>query len=185
MKQKIILLAVLLLLVEPTSFVPSPKKSNLPPVTQLTKKIQTPKSIYIPKLNLFLSLQTAPIKNNEWVLNEQKTAFFGDGSALPGETGTTAIFAHAKKGLFSELPILKKGDSILVFSDVKIFRYKIKERQLTDADNLSFLGRKTNSQLAVFTCFGKDDRKRILYTADLITSKPISNLKFLRNAYKT
>lgn len=185
MKQKIILFSVLLLLVGLNTLVQPPRKSHLPSVVQLEKEVQAPKSIYVPKLNLFLSLQTAPIKNGVWVLNEEKTAFFGDGSALPGKPGTTAIFAHAKKGLFSELPILKKNDTIIVTSDTMIFQYEIKEKQFIKADNLSFLGRKTNSQLAVFTCFGKDDRKRILYTADLIMSKPISNLKFLRNTYRT
>lgn len=185
MKQKIILLSVLLLLVELNSFVQSPKKSNLPSVAQLGKEVQAPKSVYVPKLNLFLSLQTAPIKNGAWVLNDEKTAFFGDESALPGKTGTTAIFAHAKKGLFSELPLLKKGDSILVFSDTKVFRYEIREKQLIEADNLSFLGQNKNNQVALFTCFGKNDEKRIVFTADLITSKPISNLKFIRNTNRT
>lgn len=185
MKQKIVFLVVLLLLAELTAFVQPSKKSNLPSVAQLGKEVQAPKSVYVPKLNLFLSLQTAPIKNGVWVLNEQKTAFFGQGSALPGKKGTTAIFAHAKKGLFSELPILKKGDSIMVFSDTKVFRYEIREKQLIEADNLSFLGRNKNNQVALFTCFGKNDEKRIVFTADLITSKPISNLKFLRNVYRT
>lgn len=185
MKQKIILLAVLLLLAELTVFIQPPKKSSLTLINKPTKEVQQPKYVFIPKLNLFLSLQIAPVKNNEWVLNEQKTAFFGDGSARPGEAGTTAIFAHAKKGLFNELPILKKSDSIIIISDTTIFHYKIKEKQLVEPNNLSFLDYNRNNQVALFTCFGKDDRKRILYTADLITSKPISNLKFLRNANKT
>lgn len=185
MKQKIVFLVILLLMVELITLVQPPKKSSLPSVVQFGNDAQTPKSIYIPKLNLFLSLQTAPVKNDEWVLNEQKTAFFGEGSSLPGKKGTTAIFAHAKKGLFSELPILKKGDSILVFSDAKIFRYIIREKQLVNIGDLSFLERNKNNQVALFTCFGKNDEKRILFTADLITSKPISNLKFLRDVYRT
>lgn len=185
MKQKIILLVVLLLLAKLTAFVQPLKKPDSSSFTQSIKEVQVPKYIYIPRLNLSLSLQTAPIKNGAWVLNEQKTAFFGQGSALPGKTGTTAIFAHAKKGLFSELPILKKGDSILVFSDTKVFRYEIREKQLVEVDNLSFLDYSKNNQVAIFTCFGKNDEKRILFTADLITSKPISNLRFLRNVYRT
>lgn len=185
MKQKIILLVVLLLLAKLTAFVQPPKKPSVPSVVQFGNNVQTPKSIYIPKLNLFLPLQTAPVKNDEWVLNEQKTAFFGEGSALPGKTGTTAIFAHAKKGLFGKLPLLKKDDTIIVFSDTTGFQYKIKEKQLVEPNNLSFLNYNRNNQVALFTCFGKDDRKRILYTAGLITSKPISNLKFLRNANRT
>lgn len=185
MKQKIILLVVLLLLAKLTAFVQPPKKSYLPSVVQFGNDVQTPKSIYIPKLNLFLSLQTAPVKNDEWVLNEQKTAFFGEGSALPGKTGTTAIFAHAKKGLFSKLPILKKGDAIMVFSDAKVFRYKIKERQLIKVNDLSFFNQSKNNEVALFTCFGKNDEKRLIFIADLITAKPISNLNFLKNVYKT
>lgn len=185
MKQKIIALIILLLLVELTTLVQPPKKSDLSVVNKPVKEVPVPKYVYIPKLNLFLSLQTAPIKNGVWVLNKEKTAFFGDGSAPPGEAGTTAIFAHAKKGLFSKLPILKKGDSILVFSDAKIFRYKIKERQLIKTNDLSFFNQSKNNEVALFTCFGKNDEKRILYTADLIESKPISNLEFLRNVYRT
>lgn len=182
MKQKIILLVVLLLLAKLTAFAQPSKKPNSSPVTQLTKDVQTPKSIYIPKLNLFLSLQTAPIKDNEWVLNEQKTAFFGEGSALPGKTGITAIFAHAKKGLFSKLPLLKKGDVIMVFSDAKVFRYIIREKQLVNIDDLSFLDYGKNNQVALFTCFGKNDEKRILFTADLV--QETSNLKLDSTLYQ-
>lgn len=182
MKRKIILLVVLLLLVELTVFVQPSKKSTLPEVFKPVKEVQMPKYIYVPKLNLFLSLQTAPIKNNEWVLNEQKTAFFGEGSALPGKKGTTVIFAHAKKGLFSKLPLLKKGDVIMVFSDAKVFRYIIREKQLVNIDDLSFLDYSKNNQVALFTCFGKNDEKRIIFTADL--AQETFNLKLDNTLYQ-
>lgn len=176
MKQKFFILVVLLLLAGLTTLAQPLKKSSLV-VPKPAKELLTPQYIYIPKLKLFLSLQTAPIKNNEWILSEQKTAFFGEGSALPGEQGVSAIFAHAKNGLFTKLPLLEKNDTLIVISEKKLFQYKIEEKQLIEPDELSFLKPRGRNQLAVFTCFGKDDKKRILFLGGLIGELPNAKIK--------
>lgn len=133
-----------------------------------TTYAQEPQILYISKLSLYLPIKISPIINSEWQVNEDKTAFFGDRSSLPGKTGTTVIFAHAKKGLFDHLPLLKNGDTITLAAKTSIFVYTIHNRQLLLPEDITFIKTDGKNMLAIFTCFGKNDTKRIVYFADLI-----------------
>ncbi|MBI2033399.1 MAG: sortase [Candidatus Levybacteria bacterium] len=130
--------------------------------------IQESYTISIPSLRLSLPLTYAPIKNGQWVVSNQKTAFIGEGYAEPGKRGVTVIFAHAKNSLFAKLPLLREKQTVIIYSDTFTYTYKIQERKIILPSNVSFLRENsTTNTLMIFTCFGKDDTYRILYKATL------------------
>lgn len=131
-----------------------------------------PQVIYIPKLSLFLPVQTSPIIDGEWQINEDKTAFFGEHSSLPGQAGTTVVFAYAKIGLFAHLVLLKPKDTITIATKTSIFVYKITRNYLVYPQDISFIKTEGENKLAIFTCFGKNDTKRIVYFGELIKTAP-------------
>lgn len=135
-----------------------------------------PKAIYISKLNLYLPIQNSPIINGQWQISDEKTAFYGQHSSLPGKAGTTIVFAHAKKGLFAYLPLLKTEDSITLATKKSIYVYKIKYHKFLYPEDLSFIKTHGENMLAVFTCFGKNDTKRIIYFADLVKISPFPKI---------
>lgn len=142
-----------------------PQGSEAKEVEEEQSKV--PKHLFIRRLNLSLPLETAFIQNGEWQVTDKKTAFYGDKSVLPGASGTTVIFAHAKNNLFAQLPLLKKEDKIFVFSDKSLFVYRVRERHIIDPDSVDLLVSSGNNTLAIFTCFGTSNARRILFLADL------------------
>lgn len=131
-----------------------------------------PKAIYISKLNLYLPIQTSPIIDGQWQINEDKTAFFGEHSSLPGQMGTTIVFAHAKNGLFANLALLRTNDTITLVNKTSVFVYTITNHELLYPDDISFIKTQKKNILAIFTCFGKNDTKRIVYFGELVKIAP-------------
>ncbi len=129
--------------------------------------------LYIPKLSLFLPISIAPLIDDEWKINEAKTAFYGEKSSLPGMPGTTVIFAHAKKGLFATLPRLTKDDVVSILTDSQVFVYKIKESQVIAPEEVSFLRKHGDNTVVLFTCSGQNDTKRIVLFGNLFTTLAI------------
>lgn len=134
------------------------------------------RSIYIPKLRLSLPIQTSEIVNGQWQIDTRKTAFYGRGSSLPGNPGTTVIFAHAKDGLFDYLPLLSKDDTITISSNIAVFVYAITNRRLVNPKDLTFLQTEGENVLAIFTCFGQNETKRLVYFGKLIKTAPLPKI---------
>ncbi len=143
---------------------------------QNTAYAQEPHVIYIPKIHLFLPLETSPIINGQWDINDQKTAFYGQHSALPGEAGTTVVFAHAKNGLFANLVLLRTNDTITLANKTSVFVYTITNHELLYPDDISFIKTQEKNTLAIFTCFGRNDTKRIVYFGELVKVAPFPKL---------
>lgn len=147
--------------------------SSLPIYTNTTFY---PEKIYIAKLHLFLPVTFSPIQKGEWLLTEEKTAFYGEGTASLGEEGTTVIFAHARNGLFSKLPLIKTGNAIGVISRNTLFLYTITNKKLILPHEVDFIRLSGNNQLALFTCYGFNDLHRIVFFADLVKKIDMKDL---------
>ena len=132
--------------------------------------------IHIPSLSLSLDVTLAPRKNGEWQMTNAKTAFFGEASAHPGTSGTTVVFAHAQDGLFANLPMLNNDDKIALVTDNTVYVYNILFHQVVSADETSFITRRGKNHLVLFTCFGIDDKKRIVFIGNLIKRMSLPNL---------
>lgn len=145
-----------------------------------TLPTEKPEFIQIPSLSLILPMQTARIQDDQWLITETPAAFFGEKSAFPGTPGTTIVFAHARQGLFADLPVLHPDNIIVLQTHTMLYFYQIKEKKIIDPTDVGFLSKPTESHqnmLVVFTCYGKADTKRIVFFAPLRGIVPIREYK--------
>lgn len=133
-------------------------------------------SIYIPSIQLYLPLVVAPIRDEEWQIGEEKTAFFGEGSARPGTKGTSVVFAHARLGLFANLPEVLENDQIFVFSNNRMYQYSVTKQEIVTPEATEFIKTNGKNDLVLFTCIGKNDTHRILFFSKLIKKGAIPSL---------
>lgn len=127
-----------------------------------------PQKIFIPKIPILLPVETAKTVNREWQMTDERSVFFGDGSALPGEQGTTVLFAHAQKDLFGLLPILKKGNSLIVVTSEKTYMYEVNRRMRINETDTDFITADGPNSIALLTCSYSDPKKRLLIQGSLI-----------------
>lgn len=123
-----------------------------------------PKRIIIPKLNIDLPVIEARVVNGYWELSET-TASHGQGSAYPGESGNTVIFAHAREGLFLPLRDIQKDAIIYVLSATEWHRYKVVETKLVSPSQVEVIAPTSEERLTLFTCSGFMDSKRLIVVA--------------------
>lgn len=124
-------------------------------------------SITLKKIEVSLPVKRAIRENNVWPITDDVAAFFGEGSANPGQPGSTVIFGHAKVGVFDLLPLINVGDSVTLTSKTKIYNYTVSERQFIGADDIAslLLNDKSSHRLMIFTCAGDKDQYRLLVQA--------------------
>lgn len=130
---------------------------------------EIPKKLTIGKIGVTLDVKPADISNDTWELFE-KEASFGRGTApLNSETGNTAIFAHAKSGLFAKLSELEIGDVINIESSKSAYLYVVSEKLYVKPTDTSFIYKEYGKSLMLFTCYGENDEKRVLIVAKQVT----------------
>lgn len=129
-----------------------------------SKRESTPVRILIPKYDIDLPITFSKIKNGYWELSET-TASHGQGSANPGESGNTVIFAHAREGLFYNLRNIKKDDVVYVFTKDRWYKYRIDEIKAIYPSQTETIAPTNNEILTLFTCSGFFDEKRLIVKA--------------------
>lgn len=132
-----------------------------------------PEYLYISKLNISLPISVSKIVNDEWIISDEISAFYGEGSSFPGFDGTTVVFAHARNGLFVDLPTLEVGNAIVLYTKNDVFIYKVTHKKLILPDEVDFLSHEGHNKLAIFTCYGFADEYRIVFFADFIEKQQI------------
>lgn len=127
---------------------------------------EEPKHIYIPSAAISLPVQTAAIAYNTWEVSDT-TASFGAGSSLPGTVGNTVVFAHAREGLFGNLPQVKVGDLIYLFTDHDWYYYRVTDRMIVAPTQTGVIQNSNGAELTLFTCTGPGDSHRLVLKAVL------------------
>jgi LPXTG-site transpeptidase (sortase) family protein len=103
----------------------------------------------------------------QWIAPEKFAAGWITASALLGEIGNTVISGHHNDygEVFGRLVNVNVGDSILVFSDDKIYGYKVTNRMIlqevdvpdnTRIQNAQWIGRSVDERLTLVTCWPAD-----------------------------
>lgn len=127
-----------------------------------------PSKIIIPSLNISLPVTTVKIAEDEtWEVSYQ-SASYGELTALPGNHGNTIIFAHALPSLFRQLPEIKNGDLIHLFTQDDWFTYQVKDTLITNPANLNILKESRENQLILYTCTGDNWQQRFIVRAEII-----------------
>jgi LPXTG-site transpeptidase (sortase) family protein len=123
-----------------------------------------PVSIFIPSAQIKLPVKTARIAFNTWEVSTS-TASYGEGSALPGTSGNTVIFAHARAGLFGTLPEVAVGELIYVFTASDWYAYRVTERLVVPPTQTDVIKNSSAAELTLFTCTGPGDSHRLVLKA--------------------
>lgn len=94
------------------------------------------------------------------------------GTALPGEKGNIFIFGHSSaeinKGdytkIFAPLNDLGEGDEIIVFYKNNELKYKVEEKKIVAATDLSVLKKTKTETLTLMTCWpvGTKDKRLVI-----------------------
>lgn len=129
-----------------------------------------PTHIAIPTADIHLSVVEAPIAYDTWQVSFAG-ASFGQGTSYPGSEGNTVIFSHALPHLFGNLPSVKVGDTIHVFTTLDWFLYRVTNVQVVKPDDLSVLTYQGGRELTLYTCVGDKDEQRFIVHAALVTTQ--------------
>jgi LPXTG-site transpeptidase (sortase) family protein len=139
------------------------------PVSVSATMDETPTKIIIPSLNLSLPVHKAKIIFNTWEVHLDG-ASFGDGTTLPGNLGNMVIFSHARIGLFSNLPTIKKGALIHVFTKDDWFTYQVIDTFIVSPDRVDVLDSKNQYELTLYTCTGSNYSQRFIVKAKILSN---------------
>lgn len=123
-----------------------------------------PVRIIIPKLQIDVPVVEARVVNGYWELSEV-AASHGQGSAYPGQTGNTVIFAHAREGLFLPLRDISQDELVYVLGQDAWHRYKVTETKLVSPSQVEIIAPSADERLTLFTCSGFLDSQRLIVTA--------------------
>lgn len=74
------------------------------------------------------------------------------GSAIPGTDGNSIIAGH-RDTFFRHLQSLKIGDAIYVLRSGKRFHYAVIEKKVVQANDISVLRARSDSELTLITCY--------------------------------
>lgn len=131
---------------------------------KLTNSIKD-KSFYIeiPKINVKTSIvkNVDPFNEKEYRESLEKGIAQARGTVLPGEKGTTFLFAHSSdlpwritryNVAFFRLPELKRGDPIIIFRNGKEYKYKVSGAKTVWPNEVNYLLDTEKTQLILQTC---------------------------------
>ncbi len=107
-------------------------------------------SVVIPKIgaNELVTANVDPSNGDEYLKTLQYSVAHAKGSALPGLTGTTYLFAHSAdnfwdvgryNAVFYLLKDLQTGDDVSVFYENKRYNYKIYDKKVVDPTEVGYL----------------------------------------------
>lgn len=157
------------------------------------RDMPTPKnwnfSLAVPRLGINTDVVPSVTVTDE---NVYKTALkdgvaHAEDTPFPNEPGTTYIFGHSTNSIlnisrynavFYPLQYIKEGDDIIVFYGGELFSYKVTEKKLVDAQDISYLVSQTKEKkLVLQTCWPPGTTwKRLVVIAKPIEESPKSQL---------
>ena len=130
-----------------------------------------PTKIIIPSLRISLPVSTSKVNFNTWEVSHSG-ASFGETTAIPGIDGNTVVFAHSMPHLFGNLPKIKKGDQIHLFTNEDWFTYVVSDTYTVQPEDIKVLSKKHGYELTLYTCIGKDYQQRFVVKAKLTATIP-------------
>jgi sortase A len=121
---------------------------------------------------------------NPWDKSEYQRALssgvaHATGSALPGDSGTTFLFAHSSASprellhtnpAFYRLNRIKSGDEVLISLDNKQFTYQVTGQKIVSPRDVEYLLNTGVDQLILQTCFpiGTDWQRLLVFATPVI-----------------
>ena len=133
------------------------------PTVEVTDNV--PLSISVPTLKLNLELEPGFILDGKWTVSSQKANYLFT-AGRPGTPANTIIYGHNTRKIFGQLYRLKKGDELVItIQDGQEFEYEVAEKLTVKPDQLDYLAGHGQEELALYTCTGLLDSKRLIIRA--------------------
>lgn len=133
----------------------------------------------IPVLKLKTSIVGVQLKKGDWDVSWlQDQAGWLNGTAYPTWEGNSVLTAHAvnkdgKRGIFSSLKYLPKGEYIFVYNNGSRYTYKVVSNQYVQPDDIKVLQHEEKSYITLITCADFDEKtgtylRRVVVRAVLV-----------------
>ncbi len=143
------------------------------------------KRLVIPAMALDTVVKYVPFSGSTWLISglKQEIAWMGD-TSWPGLGSNTGLAGHVdlvtgERGPFWNLKDLKTGDLIHVYTEKKIYTYRVKDQNTVNDTDIGVIQPSDNPQLTLITCTGWDPNlqtylKRLVVFAELVQVKAIT-----------
>ena len=126
-----------------------------------------PNHIIIPSIDISLPVFLAKESLNTWEVRLDG-ASYGELTALPGRNGNTVVFSHARQGLFINLPRIRKGDLVHLFTEKDWFVYRVIQTVAVEPEDIEVIHSRGRNELTLYTCTGDNYSKRFVVKTELV-----------------
>lgn len=120
--------------------------------------------LVIPKIgvNVPIVQNVDPFNAEEYQKALTKGVAHVEGTTLPEDTGNTVLFAHSSdnfynanryNAIFYLLNKLKKGDTIYIVRNNKMYEYEVLQRILVEPEEIDYMESSEDSKLTLITCW--------------------------------
>lgn len=114
--------------------------------------------IVIPAINVDTVVKYVPFSGSTWLIGglKQEVAWMGD-TSWPGLGGNTGLAGHVdlvdgSPGPFWNLKQLKPGDQVIVYTQQKVYTYRVREQRVVPDTDLSVIAPTEKPQITLITC---------------------------------
>jgi len=140
-------------------------QKECPKVSLPKEAEQTPQRIFIPRLNLELSVEEAKLADGQWVLADASVCFL-PGTASFVESGNLIIFGSNK--VLAKLNLIKKEDKIYLFGQEKYLVFEVVETKTVLPSDESIFAESNKKTLTLFSTSDYLKGKRFVVRAKKI-----------------
>lgn len=145
---------------------------SLPDTTQQKIKTGRPARLYLPSVNIDLTVAKGEFNQttNTWTLSKDKAHYATVSDAPNDHYGNTFIYGHNRSQVFSHLAKLQPGAEAIINTDNNLrFVYKLANIEETDPnDTAVILPYSTKPTLSLQTCSGSWYQNRQIFRFDFV-----------------
>ena len=142
--------------------------SALASATSSSTTPSRPKSISIPKGNIYVQVTAGGYKGNKWILADNYVLYLPTSGKL-GEGKNTILYAHNRKGLFGNLKKAKIGDLVILGdANGKMYNYSVYSIEYIKPYQVEKINTNAKDTVTLFTCDGWFDQMRLVVKAKII-----------------
>lgn len=134
--------------------------------------VREPSRLIIPKISLDTPVKEVFVVDGAWQVAEYAAGYM-HGTALPGDSGNTALAGHAgiRGSVFRDLGQLAPGDELYLDAGGWRFHYRVRESKSVWPNQVEVLDSHGKAELTLMTCTNWDTQ-RLVVVADFLDSRP-------------
>lgn len=142
-------------------------QKGCPPITPPLEIMEFPQKVSIPRLDIEIQVEEAKVVDEQWVVLESNLSFL-PGNASFEKGGNIIIFGSNKSKVLGKLPLVKKGDQIILFGHEKYLVFEITEAKTVLPTDETIFSETAEKTLILFSTSDYLKGKRFLVKAKKI-----------------